>query len=309
MCKTCLATIVGAVLLHIGALAQLYVKSPGNVGIGIQTPSTKLHVNGDVIAGVAGGGYHLIVNDVPTARWALGTGAHAFHIANDYPVTGTWGDKFVISKEGNVGIGTPTPSASYKLDVVGSAKANLIDINSGTADGGRLIFRSEGFPEWRIRNFNGLGFFPGEGAATSLWLDNSGTVGIGVQNTDGHKLRVDGSVRAVSFTANSGNTWADYVFDSTYHLPSLTAVKNYIQQNHHLPDVPSADDVNRDGVNIVDNQVILLKKIEELMLYVIEQNEKQQLFERELKAVKEENEALKERINHLKKDRKEARRK
>ena len=299
MFKAGLTTIIGALIFQTGALAQIYVKNPGNVGIGISTPSSLLHVNGTTTAGNAGGGYHLIVNDIPTARWALGTGDHAFHIANDYPVTTTWADKFVISKEGNVGIGTTTPSVYYKLDVVGSAKASLIEINSGTEDGGRLIFRSEGHPDWRIRNFNGLGFFPGEGNPTSLWLDNSGTIGIGVQNTDGHKLKVEGNVRAWAFIAN-GNTWADYVFDPGYHLPSLPEVKNYINQHHHLPDVPSEEEVKKDGVNISDNQAVLLKKIEELTLYAIDQNEKLQLIEKRLNDLMKENAVQKAAIKNLK---------
>jgi hypothetical protein len=299
MFKAGLTTIIGALVFQTGALAQIYVKNPGDVGIGISTPSTKLHVNGDITAGSANGGYHLIVNDVATARWALGTGDYAFHIASDYPVTTTWVDKFVISREGNVGIGTTTPSVYYKLDVVGAAKASLIEINSGTEDGGRLIFRSEGHPEWRVRNANGLGFFPGEGNPTSLWLDNSGTVGIGVQYTEGHKMKVAGSVRATSFVAN-GNTWADYVFDPGYHLPSLPEVKNYITQHHHLPDVPSTEEVKKDGVNISDNQVLLLKKVEELTLYAIDQNEKLQLIEKKLNDLMKENAVQKAEIKDLK---------
>ena len=63
--------------------------------------------------------------------------------------------------------------------------------------------------------------------------------------------------------------WADYVFDKTYKLASLQSVEKYIAQNNHLPDVPSAATVAKSGIDLGDNQAVLLKKIEELTLYVI----------------------------------------
>lgn len=68
--------------------------------------------------------------------------------------------------------------------------------------------------------------------------------------------------------------WADYVFDSSYRLRSLHEVQAYIQKHKHLPDVPSALEVRKEGLNIGDNQRILLQKIEELTLYMIEQGKK-----------------------------------
>jgi hypothetical protein len=90
------------------------------------------------------------------------------------------------------------------------------------------------------------------------------------------------------------------VFDSTFQLPTLPEVKNYINQYHHLPDVPSAEEVNRNGINICDNQVILLKKIEELTLYAIDQNEKLQLIEKKLNDLTVENAVQKAAIKDLK---------
>lgn len=66
-------------------------------------------------------------------------------------------------------------------------------------------------------------------------------------------------------------SWSDYVFDKDYDLKSLKEVENYINQNKHLPDVPSASDVEKNGVR-VDETEALLKKIEELTLYLIEKD-------------------------------------
>lgn len=67
--------------------------------------------------------------------------------------------------------------------------------------------------------------------------------------------------------------WADYVFDSTYHLRPIAEVKSYIRKYKHLPDVPSALQVKEEGLNLGDGQAILLRKIEELTLYIINQQE------------------------------------
>jgi hypothetical protein len=68
------------------------------------------------------------------------------------------------------------------------------------------------------------------------------------------------------------STWADYVFQKDYSLLPLGEVEKFIHQYQHLPEVPTATEVAKDGVDLGSNQVVLLKKIEELTLYLIEQN-------------------------------------
>jgi hypothetical protein len=323
MFKAGLTIIIGALVFQTGALAQIYVKNPGNVGIGVANPDFKLQVSGWTAIGdqnahdpwksgvlqlarPADQGDEKFYLSFVRANNAI-TGIGYSRNSNIFgiwvaPPQGTYSTPTIaFTPDGNVGIGTITPSPYYKLDVVGSAKASLIDINSGTEDGGRLIFRSEGHPEWRVRNLNGLGFFPGEGNPTSLWLDNSGSIGIGVQDTEGYKLKVAGEMKATRYWTEAGYDWADYVFDSAYHLPSLQEVKAYISKNHHLPEVPSTEDVKKDGINLSDNHVILLKKVEELTLYAIDQNEKLQLIEKKLNDLMKENAVQKEEIENLKK--------
>jgi hypothetical protein len=67
----------------------------------------------------------------------------------------------------------------------------------------------------------------------------------------------------------------------------LYQVEKYIQQNKHLPDVPSAAEVKKEGIDLGDNQAVLLKKIEELTLYIIEQNKKLEAVCQEVKVLKE----------------------
>jgi hypothetical protein len=79
-------------------------------------------------------------------------------------------------------------------------------------------------------------------------------------------------------------TWADYVFDSTYNLMPLDKVEQFIAEHKHLPSVPSAKAVTEEGLNVGDNQAVLLRKIEELTLYLIEQDKKIKQLEAELRS-------------------------
>lgn len=82
--------------------------------------------------------------------------------------------------------------------------------------------------------------------------------------------------------------WADYVFDSAYQLRPISEVQQYIKTHKHLPDVPSEREVQTGGLNLGDNQAILLRKIEELTLYIIKQNEELKKQGTEIEALKKE---------------------
>lgn len=101
-----------------------------------------------------------------------------------------------------------------------------------------------------------------------------GTPSIGLTLPAGYTMAVGGGVITEKVrVATTGTTfWADFVFDKTYKLRTLSEVAQYIKLNKHLPDVPSTADVNKEGIDLAQTQAILLQKIEELTLYVIEQN-------------------------------------
>jgi hypothetical protein len=115
----------------------------------------------------------------------------------------------------------------------------------------------------------------------------------------GNLNRSDADFTARTLTAtniyNNGNLWSkqikvaltnpfpDYVFKKDYRLPTLVAVKSYIDRNQHLPEFPSADQVAKDGIDVAEMNSLLVKKIEELTLYLIEKD----------KELKEQQEAIK----------------
>mgnify|MGYP003313202970 CR=1 FL=1 len=108
----------------------------------------------------------------------------------------------------------------------------------------------------------------------------SGQVGIGVDDPE-YKLDVAGTIRANEIIVNT--TGADFVFADDYQLRPLSEVKAFITENKHLPEIKSAQEMQENGVGINELQTQLLQKIEELTLYILQQEERIKALEAELK--------------------------
>ncbi len=100
----------------------------------------------------------------------------------------------------------------------------------------------------------------------------SGNVGIGTDNLT-EKLNVNGNIRARAVKV-AVDGWPDYVFEPSYKLPNLGTTEQYIKENKHLPEVPSAKEVETNGIELGQMNALLLKKVEELTLHLIEQNKR-----------------------------------
>jgi len=114
--------------------------------------------------------------------------------------------------------------------------------------------------------------------------DSNGNVGIGTNSPQG-KLAVNGTIYSTKVKVTQSG-WADYVFGNQYHLPSLKELETFIHLNHHLPNVPNAAEVEKNGLDVGDNQRILLEKVEELTLYIIELNKRVEKVEAENKELR-----------------------
>lgn len=97
-----------------------------------------------------------------------------------------------------------------------------------------------------------------------------GKVGIGTENLGEERLAVNGSIRAKEIRVDNG-AWADFVFDDQYKLKSLYDLEKYIKANSHLPEIPSNAEVKQNGVVLGEMNKLLLQKIEELTLHMINQ--------------------------------------
>ena len=221
----------------------------GNVGLGISSPTQKLHVVGNSFF------------------------------------------------NGNVGIGTNSPQR--KLDVNGDIAAkNAISINEGgiasiylgEAYGANLGYGTSAIGFNAIRNSaNGTWKFEGDGAnngGSVIWSSVDGDIYFASIPTTGSytktmsdnqirqniklQLRPDGILKAKDVLVTLSN-WPDFVFAPEYKLPALSETEAYIKENGHLPEIPSAKEVEENGVSLGEMQGKLLQKIEELTIYTIEQ--------------------------------------
>jgi hypothetical protein len=211
---------------------------------------------------------------------------------------------------GNVGIGTASPTA--KLNVVSAPGAVSVAINTP----GNLISESQ------YLSVNSRSFFGYDGVRQALYLGDTGptgtsankpivfdanniermriltngNIGIGTINPDA-KLAVKGTIHASSVLVDTNVPTPDYVFKNDYNLPSLAEIKTYTEKNHHLPGVPSAAEMEKNGLNLGEMNMTLLKKVEELTLYLIEQH-KQLADQRQV------SKSLQDQVNRLMRKRK-----
>jgi hypothetical protein len=84
----------------------------------------------------------------------------------------------------------------------------------------------------------------------------------------------------------TSNDWADYVFDDNYELLSLSAVEAYYKANKHLPCIPSESEVVANGIDVTEMNKLLMQKVEELTIYIVEQEKKMNEMENEIGEIK-----------------------
>ncbi|MGP8214488.1 MAG: hypothetical protein ACLQQ4_02885 [Bacteroidia bacterium] len=138
----------------------------------------------------------------------------------------------------------------------------------------------------------------GGGLSDVFTIDNggntfipSGKMSIGVASDDmpgSYRLYVKGGILTehCRVAKDSTTDWSDYVFSNTYRLTALDSVEKYVKENHHLQDIPSANEVSKNGIDVAQMDAQLLKKIEELTLYVIQLQKDNAALKKEVEAMK-----------------------
>lgn len=114
----------------------------------------------------------------------------------------------------------------------------------------------------------------------------NGNVGIGTNNTQGFKLGVNGNIAALDVKIDTYANWPDFVFKKAYNLPDLDKVEEFIEKNGHLENIPSAEKVKENGFYLGEMNAKLLEKIEQLTLYIIDQEKRIKALEQKMKKEK-----------------------
>ena len=279
----------------------------GDVGIGTDVPQEKLHivgnelvtgdvdVGGTVIAeafsGDGNGGPDITIT--PDGNVGIGTTDPTFNLhirktatlglQNENAVVGsemasiTAGDANVANKAKIVFInggdyGESSEIAFYTSEEYTGNLHKAITISESK----RLTCFGEAFFEEGI-NLQGNVFLNGywikkhNFGSGGIYLGSGNNVGIGTDDPDA-TLDVAGDIICGAIEVMDLGEWKDYVFNEDYNLRSLKETEEFIKQNHHLPDIPSEAEVLENGYNMGEMDAMLLQKIEELTLYIIEQS-------------------------------------
>jgi hypothetical protein len=281
------------ILLMVALAAQLnfaqsiFPTDGNNVGIGTLSPVHKLDVNGNAI--FRGAVMSSISNDVGGHIQLVNPTKNANGIANVwmiYNMTGVYGNslqfwaydnlscgipggmctnRFTITDNGNVGIGEARPESKLILKDNDQMLSFLTNQKlNGTwppvAEMTTMTIQSSGLSSGNIAFATGN--------TEMMRIQANGNVGIGTANPNA-KLTVAGNIssREVKVTVDAG---ADFVFEEDYNLKSLDFVEIYLKENKHLPEIASAQEMQKEGINLSEMNIKLLQKIEELTLYMIE---------------------------------------
>jgi Phage T4 tail fibre len=252
----------------------------GAIGIGTTTPGSKLDIQAEVgnsglriQGGQPYGTYYFdIAPFLQNNPWSVG-----YNLS--LKTSSGMHTNFMSFIDGNVGIGITNPID--KLNVVGKQGLG----SPGSAAGQLSLYPNNAASWFHIdnRNDNTLRISHGGvvGQVDLFALNSNGNVGIGTTSPDA-KLAVKGTVHAQEVKVDLSVPGPDYVFEPTYQLPSLTEIETYIKANKHLPEVPSAKEMETNGINLSEMNMLLLKKVEELTLYQIEANKKIELLQNQV---------------------------
>jgi hypothetical protein len=271
-------------LMTLSISAQNTFPATGNVGIGTLTPVYPLDIQSNTNGTVAVVFTNPSTGPLARTRYVLSNGANnaIFNLngstyatdPNSLTISSPYGgggalifasggpERMRITTSGYIGIGTTSPLTPFDVKIGTNQHIQFVSAVNGHYSGAPGIVSLND----ANNGYTPLGFF------ASNYYFGGGNVGIGTTDTKGYTFAVNGKAIATDLTVKLYGNWPDYVFKPAYHLLPLNEVKSYIDKNDHLPDVPSEQEVKKDGLDLGEMNELLLKKVEELTLYLIEKD-------------------------------------
>jgi hypothetical protein len=276
--------------LKVGSDNRLFVSSAGNVGIGTGTPAARLHVAGGGYIN-NGSGIGLILDGTdPDIRFRQnGTASASIQAISGVNLSIAATSGSIILNTINVGIGTFAPNS--KLHVVGQTLMNNGSGDALNLTGRALVNKSN--EAILINGTNSYVQFSQGGIAQSfIGHPNGGNLTLGVHNglleiaapqvaigtivpaASGYRLTVDGKIICEELKVQVRTSWPDYVFGNDYELMPLDELRKYTMTNKHLPNIPDASVMEKNGMEVGEMQRKMVEKLEELTLYILQLEEK-----------------------------------
>ncbi len=264
-------------------LSDQVVYTLDSVGIGTSLPATKLDIRSispgvllrlgttdpqiDFYQGSTATGF---VN-ITGADFKMGT--FASNNTGKAIIRLNGGDRLTVAPDGNVGIANNDPIT--RLHIASGQDAGLANTQNGFVMLGQETSSNVVIDNNEIIARN-------NGAISTLFMQNNGgTVQIGSTAVPtGYVLSVAGKAICTELRVQLTSAWPDYVFDEKYKLPDFNALRNYIKENKHLPNIPAAKDIEKSGMEVGDMQRRMMEKIEELTLYILELEKKVSALEK-----------------------------
>lgn len=226
----------------------------------------------------------------------------------------------VVQASGNANVGVNVSNPSNELQVLGTVRAKSFLLTNIQASAAATLNRLDGAAmsmgggatqatmifdqnyKFQIRRAARSQVEVGvlNAGTAALTVDGpTGNIGINTENPGSFKLAVEGTIGCREAQVLTTNPFPDFVFESDYNLRSLPEIEAFIKENKHLPEIPSAAEVEEaGGFKLGEMNLKLLQKVEELTLYLIDQNKRIDQLSSELQKIQAENAALKKEISN-----------